>query len=71
MHECSLGNRAKTIGTCSTVLSSPLSDLRLVEHAPGSIATVALGTHERNSLLAIHDLNDEPWASAALAGVGA
>jgi hypothetical protein len=43
----------------------------LVEHAPGSIATVALGTHERNSLLAIHDLNDQPCASATLAGVGA
>ena len=43
----------------------------LVEHAPGSIAAVLLGTHERNSLLAIHDLNDQPCASAALAGVGA
>jgi len=41
----------------------------LVEHAPGSTANVALGTHERNSLLAIHDLNDEPCASATLAGV--
>jgi hypothetical protein len=43
----------------------------LVEYAPASIATVALGTHERNSLLAIHDLNDEPCAFATLAGVGA
>ena len=46
----------------------------LVEPAPGSIATVifgTLGTHERNSLLAIHDLNDQPCASATLAGVGA
>jgi hypothetical protein len=43
----------------------------LVEPAPGSIATVVFGTHERDSLLAIHDLNDQPCASATLAGVGA
>ena len=43
----------------------------LVEHAPGSIAAVARGTHERNFLLAIHDLNDQTCASATLAGVGA
>jgi hypothetical protein len=43
----------------------------LVEPAPSSIAAVARRTHERNSLLAIHDLNDQTCASATLAGVGA
>ncbi|HXO34805.1 MAG TPA: hypothetical protein VN901_20900 [Candidatus Acidoferrales bacterium] len=43
----------------------------LAEHAPGTIANVALGTHERNSPLAIHDLNDQPCAAATPAGVGA